>query len=106
VEAGYVSALAAADHFLHDWQTGDLENGVVLLSDGIRRSQNPEKVEHLFSAGGASRGYQIGAGRGHHGRYSFPIVFFTLQENRVAQKSSEIILVETGKNEWVVDKLP
>jgi hypothetical protein len=106
VDSGYVLALAAADHFLHAWQTGDLENGVVLLSDGIRHSQNAEKLEQLFASGGASRAYEIGAGRRHHGRYSFPIVLLAPQGSRVLRKSSEIILVNTGKNDWVVDRLP
>ena len=102
VEAGYVFALAAANHFLHDWQIGDLENGVVLLSDGIRHSQSPEKLEELFSSGGNNRAYQIGAGHGNRGRYSFPIVLLTRKENHVIRKSSEIILVNTGKSDWVV----
>ena len=48
-DPGYVFALAAANHFLHAWQTGDLENGTVLLSDGIRHSQNADKLEQFFS---------------------------------------------------------
>ncbi|MGB7332870.1 MAG: hypothetical protein WBD25_15910, partial [Terriglobales bacterium] len=28
-DPGYVFALAAASHFLHAWQTGDMENGMV-----------------------------------------------------------------------------
>jgi len=48
-DPGYVFALAAATHFLHAWQTGDLENGMVQLSDGIRHSQNADKLEQFFS---------------------------------------------------------
>jgi len=32
LEPGYAEALAAADHFLQAWQSGDVENGMVLLS--------------------------------------------------------------------------
>jgi hypothetical protein len=32
LEPGYALALAAADHFLQAWQSGDIENGMVLLS--------------------------------------------------------------------------
>jgi hypothetical protein len=38
-ESGYVFALAAANHFLHAWQTGDLESGMVLFSEKIRSSR-------------------------------------------------------------------
>ena len=106
-DQGYVFALAAANHFLHAWQTGDLENGMVLLSDGIRHSQNAEKLEQFFSTGkDNARAFEITHGRGHQSRYSFPVVLVTSQGSHVTRKSSEIIMVETGKNDWVVDKLP
>ena len=69
----YVAALATANRFLHAWQSGDLENGVVLLSDGLRHAQNADKLESFFSASG-ERAFEISTGRGHPGRYSFPIV--------------------------------
>jgi hypothetical protein len=100
-----VFALAAATHFLHAWQTGDLEDGTVLLSDGVRHSQNADKLEQFFSTG-TERSFEIARGRGHEGRYSFPVILVTLQGTRVARKSSQIILIETGKNDWVVDRLP
>jgi hypothetical protein len=104
-DPGYVFALAAASHFLHAWQTGDLGDGMVLLSDGIRHSQNADKLEQFFSSG-TDRAFEITRGHGHQGQYSFPVVLFTLRGSRVTRRSSEITLVETGKNDWVVDKLP
>ena len=104
-DPGYVFALAAATHFLHAWQTGDLEDGTVLLSDGVRHSQNADQLEQLFS-NGTERSFEIARGHGHEGRYSFPVILVTLQGTRVARKSSQIILIETGKNDWVVDRLP
>jgi hypothetical protein len=47
-DPGYVFALAAASHFLQAWQTGDLENGMVLLSDGIRHTQSTDKLDSFF----------------------------------------------------------
>ena len=41
----YVYALAAANHFMHAWQTGDTENGMIELSDGLRHSQNADNLE-------------------------------------------------------------
>ena len=55
-DAGHAFALAAANHFLHAWQTGDLENGMVLLSDGLRHSQNADQMEDFFSNAITRRG--------------------------------------------------
>ena len=104
-DPGYVFALAAANHFLHAWQTGDVENGMVLLGDRVRNSQNADKLEHFFS-NGTDRAFEITRGHGHHGLYSFPIVLVTLRGSHVTRRFSEITLIETGKNDWVVDKLP
>lgn len=104
-DPGYVLALGAANHFLHAWQTGDLENGMVLLSDSIRHSQNADKLEQFFS-NGQDRAFEITRGHGHPGRYSFPLVLVTYRGSHVTRKFSEIVLLETGKNDWVVDKLP
>jgi hypothetical protein len=104
-EPGYVFALAAANHFMHAWQTGDLENGMVLLSDGIRHSQNADTLEQFFSSG-TEHTFEIARGHGHQGRYIFPVILVTLRGSHVTRRSSEIIMAETGKNDWVVDKLP
>jgi hypothetical protein len=104
-DPGYVFALGAANHFLHAWQSADLENGTVLLSDGIRHAQNADKLEQFFSSG-KDRGFEISRGHGHTGRYSFPVVLVTTRGSKTTRRSSEIILIETGKNDWVVDRLP
>jgi hypothetical protein len=107
-DPGYVFALAAANHFLHDWQTGDVENGMVLLSDSLRRSRDAEQVEEFFS-NTTNRAFEITRGKGHAGRYTFPIVLVTLRgssSSRITRKFAEIVLIDTGKNDWVVDKLP
>jgi hypothetical protein len=105
-DPGYVFALAAANHFLHAWQTGDTEAGMILLSDGLRHSQNADKLEQFFS-NATERAFEITRGHGHQGRYSFPVVLVTPRgSSHLTRKFSEIILVDTGKNDWVVDKLP
>src|SRR5436309_1078062 len=48
-DPGYTAALSAANRFLHAWQSGDVETGMVLLSDGVRHSENPDKVEQFFA---------------------------------------------------------
>ena len=104
-DPAYVYALAAANRFLHAWQAGDLENGMILLSDGIRHSQNADKLEEFFSTP-TERAFEIGSGHGNRGRYSFPVVLVTQRATRMARRSSEVTMVNIGKNDWVVDKLP
>jgi hypothetical protein len=113
VDPGYVFALAAANHFLHDWQTGDVENGMVLLSDSLRHSQDADHVEEFFSnvtnGGATNRAFESTRGKGHAGRYTFPVVLVTPRgssSSRITRKFSEIVVIDTGKNDWVVDKLP
>jgi hypothetical protein len=106
-DAGYVFALAAANHFLHAWQTGDLESGMVLLSDGLRHSQSADQMEDFFSnAKTQIRSYEITTGHGNPGHYTFPIVLVTPRGSHLSRKFSEITMIEAGKNDWVADKLP
>jgi hypothetical protein len=104
-DAGYVFALGTANRFLHAWQSGDLETGMVLLSDHARRSYNAVNLEELFS-GGSERAYEINRGKGHPGRYHFPVVLVTKTGTGLHRTFSEIVVVDTGKNDWAVDKLP
>ena len=104
-DPGYVLALSAVNHFLHAWQSADLESGTVLLSNGIRHSQNADALEEFFSSG-MDRGFEIARGHGHPGRYIFPVTLVTSHRSKITRRSSEIIVIETGKNDWVVDKLP
>jgi hypothetical protein len=104
-DPGYVLALAAADRFLHAWEAGDLETGMVLLSDHVRHTHNAEALETFFSTGDA-RAFEIMRGTGHAGRYRFPVILVTRQGITTRRSSSEIIMVNTGKNDWAVDKLP
>ena len=101
----YVFALTAADRFLQAWQTDDLEAGTVLLSDRVRHSQDPEKFEKSFT-GPTDRAFEISRGTGTRGRYQFDVVLVTVAGSRMRRRSSAIVVVNTGKNDWVVDKLP
>jgi hypothetical protein len=104
-DSGYVVALSTANRFLVAWQSGDLANGIVLVSDGIRHTQNADKFEEFFS-GDSDRAFEIGAGRGNHRRYNFPVVLVTAKGSQLSRHSSFMVLVSSGKNDWVVDKLP
>jgi hypothetical protein len=78
---------------------------MVLLGDRVRRSQDADTLEQFFS-NATNRAFEIARGRGYKGRYSFPVVLVSTERSHVTRRSSEIILVDAGKNDWVVDKLP
>jgi len=77
---------------------------MVLLSDRVRRSHDSESLEQFF-ASASEQAYEVGRGQGHPGRYRFPVVLVT-KTGSLHRTFSEIIVVNTGKNDWVIDKLP
>ena len=106
LEPGYVSALAAANHFLQAWQSSDVENGMVLLSGRAKETATTDVVERFFSNSSPSA-YEIGRGKLlKRGRYEFPVVLVGTSKNHARRRFSSIVIVDTGKNDWAVDKLP
>jgi hypothetical protein len=104
----YVPALAAADHLLQAWQSGDLENGTALLSSRAKETATTDGVEKFFSNPGPSA-YEIGRGKMlKRGRYEFPVVLVmgASKDVRTHRRFSSIIVVNAGNNDWAVDKLP
>ncbi len=104
----YVAALTAADHFLQAWQAGDSENGVALLTSHAKDTATTDAVDRFFSAS-APVAYEIGLGKLlKRGRYEFPVVLVSGAPNsgRVRRRFSSIVIVNTGNNDWAVDKLP
>lgn len=112
-DPGYVGALAAADHLLQAWQSADPESGMVLLTDRIKHAATTEVVERFFADPGPSA-YEITHGKLRKpGRYEFPVVLVTGSSNAGTSKKvslrrrfSTIVVVNTGHNDWAVDKLP
>ena len=108
LDPGYVPALAAADHLLQAWQSGDVENGMVLLTSHAKETATTDVVERFFSNPGPAA-YEIERGKLlRRGRYEFPVVLVSGTSNKVhvRRRFSSIIVVNTGNNEWAVDKLP
>jgi hypothetical protein len=103
----YVSALAAADQFLQDWQTGDAENGIALLTEHAKKNVAKDDLKAFFSNPQPS-GYEIGRGKGRkRDRYEFPVVLVTARSAvHLRRRFSNIVMVNTGNNGWAVDKLP
>jgi hypothetical protein len=108
LEASYIPALAVADHFLQAWQSGDVESGMVLLTSHAKESAAPEVVKGFFSSAGPSA-YEIGRGKAlKRGRYEFPVVLVGGAGKNVHahRRFATIVVVNTGNNDWAVDKLP
>ena len=108
LDPGYVPALAAADHFLQAWQSGDVESGTALLSSHAREAVTSEGGRSFFSQP-VPGAYEIERGKLlRRGRYEFPVVLVTetAKGTRARRRFSSIIVVNTGNNDWAVDKLP
>ncbi len=105
--AEYASALLAANHFLQAWQSGDAETGVALLTSHAKKAVTTDGVERFFSSPDPSA-YEIGRGKLVHGRYDFPVVLVSVdaKNNHARRRFSTIVVLHSGGNDWVVDKLP
>jgi hypothetical protein len=108
LDPSYVFALAVANHFLQAWQSGDVENGTVLLTGHAKQALSRDDLDRFFSNPDPSA-YEIDRGTlKKHGRYEFPVVLVTSASKNphVRRRFSTIVIVNTGKNDWAVDKLP
>ena len=109
-DSDYGAALAAADRFLQAWQSGDAENGMALLSSHAKEKATTDVLDTFFSAGTAAhnRAYEIDRGKMlKRGQYEFPVVLIGGAHGAHARRRfSSIILVNTGHNDWAVDRLP
>jgi len=109
LDSSYVSALSAANRFLQAWQAGDAESGMVLLSSHAKESATAESVEKFF-ANRQSCAYEITRGKSmRHDRYVFPVALLSgggAKNSPLRRRVASIIVVNTGNNEWAVDRLP
>jgi hypothetical protein len=108
LDSGYVAALAAADHLLQAWQSGDVETGMSLLSGHAKDVASTDAVEKFFSNPGPAA-YEIERGKLlKRGRYEFPVVLVTGDSKKAhpRRRFSSIVVVNTGNNDWAVDNLP
>jgi len=102
----YIHALAAADRFLQAWQGEDVETGTVLLTSHAKARIDRDELDRLFtnSAPGA---YEIERGKVlRRGCYEFPIVLLSGSAKKLKRHFSSIVVLNTGHNDWAVDKLP
>jgi hypothetical protein len=111
VDPGYISALAAANRFLQAWQTQDHEIGLLMLTDAAKQQITEGRLRTLFSPGpSVQQAFEIHRGkRLKDGRYSFPVVLFEVipvVRRSHHPRSSQIVVIRTGTDDWAIDKLP
>lgn len=101
----YSSALAAANRFLHAWQSQDHEAGIMMLADSGRQNASPELLQAFFSPG-PEAAYEIAHGQKlKAGEYEFPLVLFGTSADP-HPRLCKLIVEQVGKSDWVVEKLP
>lgn len=107
VNVHYASALSVADHFLQAWQSGDVENGMALLTAHAKQASSRENLDRFFATA-EPVGYEITRGKTlKHRSYEFPVVLVERSETgHVHLHFSSIVIVNTANNDWAVDKLP
>jgi hypothetical protein len=104
-DPAYGSALAAANRFLHAWQTQDHETGLVMLADSARQHASQELLQSFFSPG-PDAAYEIAHGRRvKAGEYTFPLVLIGSSEN-ARPRYCKLIVIHAGKDDWAVERLP
>jgi hypothetical protein len=106
IDPQYGSALAAANRFLHAWQTQDHETGIMMLTDAAREHASPDQLQKFFSAG-PEAAFEIQRGRRiYEGTYSFPAVLFDTSSSTSRAHACRILIVKAGRDDWGVDRLP
>lgn len=104
-DPAYAAALAAANRFLHAWQTEDHETGIMMLTDGAREQLSRERLQEFFSPG-PDAAFEIQRGKHVNGEYVFPVVLFGLSESDARAHAGSVVITKLGKDDWAVDKLP
>jgi hypothetical protein len=104
----YVSALGTANRFLNAWQVQDHEAGLLLLSDAAKQQWSETRLQNFFSPETTTqRGFQIAHGKKlRPGRYLFAVSLLENGGKTTRVRSSQLIVIQTGGGDWVVDKLP
>lgn len=106
IGSDYIAALTAVDHLMQAWQSGDTETGVSLLTEHAKKNTSREDLDELFSSA-QPKAYEIGRGRMlKAGRYEFPLALADRHGHSVRRHFATVVVINTGKNGWAVDKLP
>jgi hypothetical protein len=105
-DSAYASALSAADRLLQAWQSGDAESGMPLLTTHAKQTAGTDIVESFFSRR-ESAAYEITRGKMlKRGRYEFPVLLLIGSSKNLRRRFSSMVVINTGHNDWAIDKLP
>jgi len=106
-DSNYIAALATANRFLATWQDNDQAGAMPWITNRAKQQSTEEGVDKLFS-GSSTRAFEISRGRlMRQGRYHFSIVLLQNDDSgHTRRRFTELIITNTGNNDWAVDKLP
>lgn len=104
-DPSYGPALAAANRFLHAWQTQDHETGIMMLTDSARQHASRERLQEFFSSG-PQAAFEIQRGKRLRAEeYAFPVVLFDPSTSH-STHACRLLVVRAGKDDWAVGNLP
>jgi len=106
-DSGYVAALAVANRFLSAWQSNDQAAAMPLITTRAKQQSTEEGIDKLFD-GPSSRAFEITRGRApRQNRYQFSVVLLQTDDSgHTRRRFADLTILNTGKNDWAVDKLP
>ena len=109
--ADYALALSSADRFLTAWQFRRQDEGLALLSDGLKKNKSEEDLFSLLvgTSNPHHESYEICSGKQlKDGRFSFAVTLYETitDEQWCSHTSIKIIMIKAGKENWLVDELP
>ena len=106
-DSNYLGGLSAANRFLAAWQSNDQASAIPLITNRAKQQTTEDGLDKLFS-GPSARAFEITRGRAlRPGRFQFSIVLLQSDDSgHTRRRFAELIVVNTGKNDWAVDKLP
>ena len=106
-DGNYVAALAVANRFLAAWQSNDQAAAMPLITNHAKQQSSEDDIEKLFG-GPVNRAFEIPHGKAlRAGRYRFAAVLLQTDDSgKTHRRFADFVVINTGKNDWAVDKLP
>src|SRR5581483_3147569 len=100
IDPFYSSVLAAANRFLHVWQSEDHETGIVMLTDSVWEHLSAEKLQEFFSSGQGAAYEILWERRVSLRIYAFPVVLFSSFGSNAHPRICTVLVTWDGKQNW------
>ena len=106
-DSDYLASLSAANRFLAAWQSNDQAAALTLMTNRAKQQATEEGLDKFFS-GSSARAFEITRRRAlRQGRCQFSVALLQADGwGRTRRRFADLVVVNTGKNDWAVDKLP